>query len=184
MSAIDIAINQIKNNNIVALPTDTVYGLSSKIEKSALKKLEDTKHRKANKSFILISADVNHLLTYIATDSLTNKQLETLATPTKRPTTWICPINPKYHWLGGAFNSIAVRLCLHPVIASITTKLDDAITSTSANLSGEIPATSASEISKIFKDSIAYIYSETSIAKNTNVPSTIINLKSGAILRA
>ena len=68
-----------------------------------------------------------------------------------RPTTWVVPAKtttPKF--LTGDFNSIAVRISQHTAVKLLCEQAGFALTSTSANLTGQPPCHTAQEVTQQF----------------------------------
>ncbi|WP_119344052.1 L-threonylcarbamoyladenylate synthase [Facilibium subflavum] len=175
------AIKQIKQQQIVALPTESVYGLSCIITPKTVERLIQLKERAFEKGFIVVSNDLAHLLDYADLTQLDKRHLELIKKPTKRPTTWIIPAKKEIHWLTGQYTSIAVRLTDHPVLKAVSQALDQAIISTSANLSNKPPATTAKEVEKYFPHKLGYVYDQGYPCDGK--PSQIIELLTQKIIR-
>ncbi|WP_018300879.1 L-threonylcarbamoyladenylate synthase [Fangia hongkongensis] len=181
-SAIINAVNHLQQHDIVALPTESIYGLSSIITPKAISQIIALKKRPKEKGFIVLSGDINHLIPYIDVTNLKAEHLEKISqNATKRATTWICPVKKEYQWLTGKFDSIAIRLSTHPVLCEITKRMGEAIISTSANISSMPPAATANEIWQYFKGEVSYIYPEST--QGASKPSRIIDLISGKVIR-
>lgn len=181
LNCVDTACQALLANKVIALPTDTVYGLSTLVNQKAIENLVSIKQRPKDKGFIVISANVSHLLRFIALDNLNDDHLKQLHAINTRPTTWVVPVRDEYRWLTGAFDSIAIRLCQHPVIEAITTQLDQAITSSSANLSGHNPIKDSRLIASTFGEQLGFVYHQETIVDQP--PSRLIELISGKVLR-
>lgn len=168
---IKLIITNLEQNNIVSIPTDTVYGLSCVIDKIAVKKLIDIKKRDSSKGFIIISSNINHLLKYTNSLELDQSHIEKILAKSNNPTTWIAPAIDSMKWLTGGQNTIAIRLVKSKIINQITTDLNDAIISTSANISGEDALLKICDIDSVFPQ--IYILKTDAISSK---PSNIINL--------
>ena len=178
---IGMMITLLKSDKVLALPTESVYGLSVRLESQAVAKIVTLKKRSANKGFIVLSSKIEHLLHVTDVKHLNNEDLARLRGKKVRATTWIVPVNPEFQWITGSFDTIAVRLTTHPLLSLLTQSLNQAIISTSANISGHPPATSASEVYNYFGENVDYIYPNNDfIAKK---PSRLVNLITGEILR-
>lgn len=178
-TTISSIIKSLNDNDIVCIPTDTVYGLSCSINTLAVNKLIKLKQRNSSKGFIIISNQSELLLKYVDTTLLTNEQILKLQTPQALPTTWITPATKDIQWLTGAKSTIAIRLVQTPVIQEICSALDDAIISTSANISGQTFINDTQIISSVF-DNIKILNNGT---KNQTTPSSIINILTGEKIR-
>ena len=143
-------IDNIINNEVVCIPTDTIYGLSCTIDKNSIKKLIKLKQRDPSKSFIIVSHNPKHLLKYVDESKLSKEQLGIISTKQESPTTWIVPANEKAKVIIKDKDTVAIRLVDTQVITEICSKLNDAIISTSANISGEDYINDLEQINKDF----------------------------------
>ncbi len=136
------AINIIKQGGVIAIPTDTVYGLSCSIyNESAIRRIYEIKGREFK----------NPLITHIANI----EQLKELT-----------PVNDKIlnlaqkFWPGAltlVFSpTFSVRIPGHPVPLEII-KAAGPITSTSANISGQPAATTAEEVKQQLSNKVDLI---------------------------
>ncbi len=173
-------INSLENQEIVSIPTDTVYGLSCMINKAAVQNLIKLKQRDCSKGFIIISANPEYLLDYVDTSKLDNHHIDKLVSKTTEPTTWIVPAKESIKWLTGDRDTLAIRLVQTQVLKTITNTLEDVIISTSANISGLEPCRNIKDINKTFPT--IQVLECTSTSKNSK-PSRIINLLNEKQLR-
>ncbi|MDQ3871853.1 MAG: L-threonylcarbamoyladenylate synthase [Chloroflexota bacterium] len=139
------AVDAIRAGAIVALPTETVYGLACALSESALERLLAVKGRAAQKGITLL------------VDSLT--QVESVAEvppPARRlaarfwpgPLTLVLPARPDARLpalLSGGQPTIGVRLPDHPVPRALARELGP-LPLTSANRSGEPEARDAAGV--------------------------------------
>ena len=71
---IDELVNILKSNGVISVPTDTVYGLCSRIDsKDAFEKLIDVKNRPLNKSFPIMCANLEQIKSIAITDERSEK---------------------------------------------------------------------------------------------------------------
>ena len=129
----------------------------------------------------MLSSNIKHLLRVTDVTRLTDEHLAKLQTYYDRATTWVVPVKPEFRWLTGPFESIAVRLTTHPLLSGLTNMLDQAIVSTSANISNMPAATSAREVCNYFADQVDYIYPQADFVATK--PSRLIDLLTGDVLR-
>lgn len=167
-----LIISKIKNNEIVAIPSDTIFGLSCLPNITNIKKLNKLKQRSDNKGFILLTSNLEYLQKFIDTKYL--KILEQEYAKITTPTTFIVP---SVHKLA-THNTLAIRLTDNPLITKICSQLNSAILSTSCNISGKKNINTTLKLRLFFKN-IAFLTPNTN-----NKSSTIIDIISGAILRS
>lgn len=173
---------RLRQNEVVAYPTEAVFGLGcNPLSKSAVEKLLDLKQRPVEKGLIVIAPSLDFLSPFLALSRLTESQFARLNAQYDSPTTWVVPANadvPKF--LTGQFNSLAVRLCNHPAVQQLCELTGFALTSTSANLSGEAPCRTSSEVRSQFGEDFPVLDMPVGNAQN---PSEIRDLLTGQLFR-
>lgn len=175
-------IEQFKKNQVIAYPTEAVFGLGcNPSSEKAVQALLTLKNRSQEKGLILLASDIKFLLPYIDTEKLTDIEWQRLNTINEQAITWIVPAKqttPSY--LTGKFNSIAVRLCKLSAISQFCNATQSAITSTSANLTGQAPCRNIDEVKQQFGDNFPILNGNTGGKRN---PSEIRDIFTQAILR-
>ncbi|MXN89311.1 Sua5/YciO/YrdC/YwlC family protein [Pasteurella canis] len=145
---IEQIVAQLKQNDVVAYPTEAVFGLGcNPNSESAVQKLLVLKQRPIEKGLILVAPHLDFLLPFIETANFDEQHWQRLQTQYDRPITWVVPAKsstPKF--LTGQFASIAVRLCQHDAVKQLCEQAGFALTSTSANLTTLPPCRSAQEV--------------------------------------
>lgn len=135
-------------DEVIVYPTESVFGLGCNPDsKSAIYTLLKMKRRSWEKGLILIAANYTQLLRYIDDTYLSCKQKERIFSTWPGPSTWIFParLNTPY-WLTGQFSSIAVRVSCFDPIKRLCLSFGKPLVSTSANLSGCVPARTVTEV--------------------------------------
>ena len=118
---------------------------------SAVRKLLDLKQRPIEKGLILVAPSLHFLQPFVDFSCLSDEQLARLQAQYEHPITWAVPARAEVpHFLTGQFNSIAVRLCTHPAVKALCEETGFALTSTSANLTGQSPCRSADAVRSQF----------------------------------
>lgn len=143
---------KLKQNQVVAYPTEAVFGLGcNPLSESAVKKLLDLKRRPMEKGLILVAPNLAYLLPFVDSERLSADQIRRLTASYPHPVTWVVPAKTGTpELIRGQFNNIAVRISDHPAIAELCRLTGFALTSTSANLSGLPPCKSADEVRSQF----------------------------------
>ncbi len=96
---------------------------------------------------ILIAASVEQLEPYIDLDVLNPEIRAEVLASWPGPVTWVVPKREGVSdWVTGEFDSIAVRVTDHPLVRQLCTEYGKPLTSTSANLSGQPPCMTTSEV--------------------------------------
>lgn len=157
------AISMLKNNAVIAYPTEAVFGLGCDPDSAvAVDTLLKLKQRAIEKGLILIAADYQQLAPYLSDNQLNTLQRENMFANWPGPVTYVIPAKketPK--WLTGAFNSLAVRVTDHPVVIELCRAYNKPLVSTSANLSGLQPCRSAKEVWTQFGVNFPVVLGET-----------------------
>lgn len=138
----------ILKGGIVALPTETVYGLAVLAkDKSAVEKLYAIKQRDHGKPFTLHLAEVDKALAQFAIlPPYGYRLVEKL---------WPGPLTIIFYSTYG--EKIGVRVSSHKILSLILKELGQPIYLPSANISGQKETTSADEVEKIFGNDIDLI---------------------------
>ncbi len=147
---------ELNSGNIVALPTDTIYGLCAHaLDKEAIKKLYEIKGKKDEKGapvLIGCQSQLNGLVRDISPHALS---LMDSLWPSGL--TLVLPAFPKLSpLLGEGGSSVAVRMPAQTLCRTLAMRVGPFV-ATSANLSGEPPLLSAQAISSRFQNKVALI---------------------------
>ena len=142
---------------VVAYPTEAVWGLGcNPLDGEAVSRLLAIKRRPMHKGLILIAADFQHVLPFVAPLNVALEEKVLATWP--GPVTWLLPARPETpYWLRGAHTNIAVRVTAHPVAAALCRRFGGALVSTSANRAGCPPARSYMQVLRRCGDEVDYI---------------------------
>lgn len=172
-------IADLKSGNVIAYPTDTVWGLGCDATNSeAVKKIYKLKEREESKSLVTLVSSLEMLQEYIS--EIPENVLELLKKIDK-PTTIIYN-NPKGLATNvvAEDNTVAIRIPQHDFCIQLVERFGKPIVSTSANISGEPTPTSFSEISQPILDGADYVVN-LEREKITEKSSTILKLNGDEI---
>jgi len=167
-----------QEGGIFAYPTEAVYGLGCNPDKKmSVLRLLYIKNRPVNKGLILVASDFSQVEKYLK--PLTNSQKKYTKSS---DTTYLYPaLNSAPKWLTGGFDSLAIRISKHPLVRELCSTLNSALVSTSANLSGQEAARTATEVNLHFGEKInAILEGETGGLSN---PTAIHDSITGEIIR-
>lgn len=141
-----LAARELRRGAVVACPTEAVWGLScDPLNQRAVSALLALKERPVEKGLILVAAHLDQLAYYIEPSSRTSLRRARDTWP--GPATWVFPASPfAPSWITGSFDSVAVRVTAHPVMAALCLRFGGALVSTSANRSGQPPCRKVSEV--------------------------------------
>ncbi len=150
------AARALANGELVAYPTEGVYGLGCDPRcEDAVTKILTLKGRSAAKGFILIADRWEVLRPFVA---LAASPLAVPLPLEPAPCTWVfpaargCPLA-----LRGEHETVAVRVTPHPVARRLSALFGGPIVSTSANPSGGRAARSAREVQTFFPNGLALV---------------------------
>lgn len=176
------ASQQLEAGNVLAYPTEAVYGLGcDPLNEETVMKLLELKQRSVDKGLILIAADFSQLAPYLDYDENILKRVED---SWPGAVTWVIPTQHWVpEWLTGKHSSLAVRVTAHPLSRYLCEAFDGPIVSTSANPSHKKPARSALQVRNYFprQSQLKILGGETGGNKN---PSKIYDAVTGKCLRA
>lgn len=175
-------VNQLKQGNVIAYPTEAVFGLGcDPNNEKAVRALLALKQRPEEKGLILLASDLKYLRPFIDENRMTDEAWQLLERVGEQAITWIVPVKrevPRY--LTGKFDSIAVRLCHLPAFVELCESVGFALTSTSANLTGLPPCRTALEVKNQFGENFPVLEANTFARSN---PSEIRDIFTQLIFR-
>lgn len=170
----------LNKGDVVAMPTETVYGLAASIyNENALKKIFEIKERPY----------FNPLIVHI--DSLQSLSKIAVNVPEVAyrlaDKFWPGPLTMIFekhkaisNYITGGKNTIAVRMPNHPLALELIKTVDVPLAAPSANPFGSISPTSAKHVEKYFKSTLEVILDGGSCSKG--IESTIIGFKNNEVL--
>jgi L-threonylcarbamoyladenylate synthase len=152
--AIPGVVRHLRSGGLLAYPTETVYGLGSRLHTPDVQALASLKGRAAGKPFLLLvsSREMAEAQGLAFTDSA--RALARAFWP--GPLTLVLPGGGGRlpDLLRGPEGGIAVRWTSHPLIVNLVADLAEPLTSTSANLPGSQPAPGAEAVLRDFRDAV------------------------------
>lgn len=180
----DEAAFALQNGEVIAYPTEGVYGLAADATNQlAVERLLTMKQRASSKGFIVMSASLEKLGSLIEPldRAETTEVLESYRGGFRY--TWIVPAKESVpHYLRGDFTTLAIRITNHPDALALCERMSVGVVSTSANLHQEAPLMSPEAIIEVFGANIAGVMvGETG---GLSSPTRIVNLKTKAVIRA
>ena len=173
---IDELVYILKNDGVISVPTDTVYGLCGKIDsKKAYEKLLEIKERPINKAFPIMCADEKQ----VRKIGIVDKNVEKLISEfMPGPITLILERNENLDdYITNGKNTIAVRIATTKALVELIRKVGTPIFMTSANKSGEAECKNIAEIEKLSPLLDGILYGKYSFGK----ASTIVDCRFGEI---
>ena len=180
---ISYAIELLNSNQLVAIPTETVYGLAANaFNQNAVLNIYKTKNRPQFNPLIIHTNNIERFEEWGLSIPVDVKLLASAFWP--GPITFIVPANNKIPEIVTAgTGAVAIRVPNHPMTLELLSKLNFPLAAPSANPSGFISPTSAKHVEQQLGNKIDYIL-DGGICK-VGVESTIISFieKEPQILR-
>lgn len=169
-----LAARVLREGRLVAYPTDTLYGLAADPRLPvAVARLFDIKGRSRDMAIPLIAADVTQV-EHVATLTQLGRRLASAFWPGPVSLVLDAQSNLSRRVCGGG-DTVAVRVPDHPVARGLAAALGYPVTATSANRSGEPPASSAVDILQTIGSGLAMLLDGGDVAGG--FPSTIIDAR-------
>ena len=141
--------NILKNDGVICVPTDTVYGICARMNsEKAHDRLQEIKKRPLNKLFPIMCADEEQ----IKIIAIVNKKAEALINEfMPGPITLILEKQIKLlDSIDNEYTKIAVRMATSQILEQLIQKVGSPIFMTSANISGETTCQTIEEVEKAF----------------------------------
>lgn len=177
-NAIQVAVTALQNNDIVGMPTETVYGLAGNAySKDAVQKIFTLKNRLYYNPLIVHIKSVDYLQQVAKNIPALALQLADAFWP--GPLTLV--LEKQDHIpdiVTGGKNTVGVRIPNHPIALELLEALDFPLAAPSANPFGSISPTTAKHVADYFRDTLAIILEGGSCDKG--IESTIIGFENGA----
>lgn len=144
------AVEILNNNGIVAIPTETVYGLAGNIySETAIKSIFETKQRPFYNPLIVHISSLQKLNEVAINIPDTAYKLANAFWP--GPLTLVLQKHPNIPLLvTGGKNTVAVRIPNHPITLDLLNQIDYPLAAPSANLFGQLSPTCASHVLESF----------------------------------
>ncbi len=154
----------IDSGGLVAFPTETVYGIASRVSDDSLARLGNLKNRTPDKHYTLHIGRKSDLAEYLPPFGLSTQKLIKNTWP--GPLTIVFELSPaEIENLKNALpsqvfdnlyknNSIGIRCPSDPIASLLLSSAESPVVAPSANISGRAPAVNADEVLSHFKDQI------------------------------
>lgn len=154
---LDLAKNLLENDEVVAIPTETVYGLAGNIfSEKAIKKIFETKKRPFFNPLIVHVHSLNCLDAICSEIPLKAKLLANNFWP--GPLTLVLKKqNSISDLVTGGKDTVAVRIPNHPLALDLLSKLNFPLAAPSANPFGSISPTTAEHVANYFSNTLPLV---------------------------
>jgi L-threonylcarbamoyladenylate synthase len=167
------AVDALQRETVVAFPTETFYGLAADPRSArGVRAIFTLKRRPPDQPLPLVAADREQVARSVGTLTPLATRLAALGWP--GPLTLIIPASPQLcEDVHLATGKIAVRVPADPVARLLASAAGYAVTSTSANISGEPPPSTPDRVIASFGDGIGVLIDAGSTPGG--LPSTIVD---------
>ena len=170
----DQVIEILKRSGAGFMPSDTIYGLSCRaLDEQAVGRAQKLKKRDSNKPLIVLISDVEMLNLL----SISSSEVEPAKKYWPGPLTLICSAPRAPGWLQLGTKTLAVRIPSNKDLVNLIQKVGP-IVSTSANLQGQKPLTTAAKAIKVFGEKLDFYIDA---GKLTGKPSTLVEVEDGKL---
>ncbi|KAA8732089.1 tRNA threonylcarbamoyladenosine biosynthesis protein RimN [Acinetobacter qingfengensis] len=189
MNSVDLdqAIACLKQGNVLAYPTEAVWGLGcDPAQQQAFEKILKLKQRPIEKGVILLSESIARIepLLSILDPDIRQQVVASWqnSNDQQRATTWLLPIQPAIPtWIYGKHDRVAIRVTQHPLCQQLCAAFDGMVVSTSANPAGSTPAKTAQQVANYFSGQISILSGNLG---HSPEPSRILDAVTGQLIRA
>jgi L-threonylcarbamoyladenylate synthase len=159
MTGTDLALatSLLQNGQLVAIPTETVYGLAANaLDATAVSKIYNAKQRPSFNPLIIHIASADEVVKYVTEYSPIAQQLANAFWPGSL--TILMPKNNTVPDLVTAgLPNVALRVPNHPLTLQLLRLLNFPLAAPSANISNTVSPTTAERVAQSLGDSVSYI---------------------------
>jgi L-threonylcarbamoyladenylate synthase len=176
--ALDEAVRAIRRGGVIAMPTDTLYGLAvDPFQAEAVARIFAVKGRMAERALPLVAADVDQVRTRIGTLPPLAERLASRFWPGPLTLLLAAPdaLAPA---VSGGTAQVGVRVPAHAVARALCRACGCPLTATSANISGAAPSASPDDIARTLGDRIDVLVDAG--MTSGGLPSTIVDATGAA----
>jgi len=154
---IDRAVSELKQGHLVAIPTETVYGLAANATDTyAVAQIFEAKKRPSFDPLIVHCENWQRAQEWIAHAPERAHRLAEVLMP--GPLTMVLPKNPAIPDLvTSGLDTVAIRIPSHPLTRELLTRLPFPLAAPSANPFGYVSPTSAQHVLDQLQDEVAYV---------------------------
>jgi L-threonylcarbamoyladenylate synthase len=155
--AIDEAAKWIRAGYIVAIPTDTLYGLAADpFSDTAVARVFEAKGRRMDRALPLVAADVAQIVSRLGPLSETAARLADRFWP--GPLTLLVPAPRRLaRDVSGGTGTVGVRVPADRVARAVCAACGHPVTATSANLSGDPAAATPDDVERTLGDRLEFL---------------------------
>lgn len=150
-------VDSLNNGGVILLPTDTSYGFSALLSDTvAINKIYDIKHRDRNKPMLVLVSDIAMLRSFADLSvGVEENLLKVMAEERFRAISFLLKYKKedfKSDFIFRGYDKLVFRIPKNDFLVRLISSLGQPIVSTSANISGNDPIYSFTEIYEQFKE--------------------------------
>ena len=176
---VDLIVEDLKDNAVVAFPTDTVFGLGTAYDNlNGIQKIKDIKHREPNKPLPMMCSTIEMVKKVCV---VSDQDLKIMTKIGKGAITYIFKLKDEIdRTMVNGNDTIAIRLPNDDFILNMINKLNKPMLVTSCNISSEPSLKSYNDVIKQFDKLVDVIVCEDA---ESEISSTIYDTINNKILR-
>lgn len=174
------AVEILKRGGIVAIPTESSYGLAVDARnKTALQRLYQLKQRPQNKPLLVLVSSPAHILAERLATAIPAPYESLISQFWPGPLTLVFKAgNSVNDIITGGTKTIGVRMSPHRSARALVEAFGSAVTATSANISGLAPCVSAEAVVEMFGEGVDCVLDG---GRADGLPSTLVILDEGRV---
>ena len=160
--------NILKKDGVIAVPTDTVYGLCARMNsKKARENLIEIKNRPENKAFPIMCNNIEQIKSIAKVDEKTEKIINSFM---PGPITLILLKSENIpSFINEGSTEVGIRMATSKPLEELIKKVESPIFMTSANLSGEPVCKTIKEIENVFPNIDGILEGEVSYGQASTI---------------
>ena len=154
-----LAVKAIQTGGIVAIPTESFYGLAvDPMNEQALRKLFLLKRRDPAKPVLVIISEIQQLNNLVA--EIPDCYVDLMNRFWPGPLTLLFTASSQLPFaLTGGTGTVGIRFTSHPIAQQLISSFGGPVTATSANISGGLPAQTVSELDPLIMQGVDAVLS-------------------------
>lgn len=149
-------VETLKNDGVIAYPTDTVYGIGCSIfSKKGIERIQGLKQRDAGKPMSFVCQDLSDISKYAVVSNYAYRVMKRLL---PGPYTFIIKATREVpRMMQSKQKEVGIRVPDSPVSLALAQELGHPIVSTSANIHGKDVLTDPEEIEEVFGHALDFV---------------------------
>jgi L-threonylcarbamoyladenylate synthase len=157
VSEVDRALDVLRNGGLVAIPTETVYGLAADASNAdAVRRIFEVKGRPVHHPLIVHIASAHQLADWAATIPPSAAALAVACWP--GPLTLLVPRGPRVlDEVTGGLSTVGVRVPAHPLTLELLARFGGGLAAPSANRFGRVSPTTADHVRADLGDDVDFV---------------------------